>query len=124
MRYIFCSSFLFCVCLCNIVLSVSCSLVVTCWDFLDLLYVMFSCVFVTFPYGILGQVLYLIISIPDLCLLTFISTKLLLMVCKILKLFQMGYMTFDSRIKGTYTYNLSSVHDANSSFIVVPRVFI
>ena len=26
-----------------------------------------NCVFVTFPYGILGQVWYLIVSIPDLC---------------------------------------------------------
>ena len=29
----------------------------------------FSCVFVTFPYGALGQVRYLIVSIPDLCIL-------------------------------------------------------
>ena len=28
----------------------------------------FSCIFVTFPYGILGQVWYLIVLIPDLCL--------------------------------------------------------
>ena len=28
---------------------------------------MFNCVFVTFPCGTLGQVLYLIVSIPDLC---------------------------------------------------------
>ena len=35
--------------------------------------IMFSCVFVTFPYGLLGQVWYLIVSIPDLCLLTFID---------------------------------------------------
>ena len=30
-------------------------------------FVMFYCVFVTFPCGILGQVWYLIVSIPDLC---------------------------------------------------------
>ena len=30
-----------------------------------LLFVMFNCVFVTFPCGILGQVWYLIVSIPD-----------------------------------------------------------
>ena len=51
-----------------------CKPVVTCWaraDHLALLYVMFSCVFVTFPYGVLGQVWYLIVSIPDLCLLYF-----------------------------------------------------
>ena len=31
-----------------------------------LLFVMFNCVFVSFPCGILGQVLYLIVSIADL----------------------------------------------------------
>ena len=52
---------------CRAVLSVPCSLVVTCWDRTDLLallYVMFSCVFATFPYGVLGQVWYMIVSIP------------------------------------------------------------
>ena len=32
-----------------------------------LLFVMFNCTFVTFPCGILGQVRYLIVLIPDLC---------------------------------------------------------
>ena len=32
-----------------------------------LLFMMFNCVFATFPCGILGQVWYLIVSIPDLC---------------------------------------------------------
>ena len=36
-------------------------------DLWALLCVVFSCVFVTFPYGVPGQVLYLIVSIPDLC---------------------------------------------------------
>ena len=52
-------------------MSVSCSLVATYWERVDplaLLYVMFSCVFVTFQYGVLGQVLRLIVSISDLCL--------------------------------------------------------
>ena len=40
-------------------------------DVLALLCVMFSCVFVTFPYGNLGQVWYLIVSIPDLCLIPY-----------------------------------------------------
>ena len=35
-----------------------------------LLFVMFNCAFVTFLYGILGQVWYLIVSIPDLCSLS------------------------------------------------------
>ena len=44
------------------ILSVLCSLVITCWeraDHLALLCVMLPCVFVTFPYGVLGQVWYL-----------------------------------------------------------------
>ena len=41
-------------------------------DLLALLYVMFPCVFVSFPYGILGRVWYLILSIPDLCLLPYL----------------------------------------------------
>ena len=40
-------------------------------DLLPRLYVKFSCVFVTFQCGVLGQVLYLIVSIPDLCLLNY-----------------------------------------------------
>ena len=43
---------------------------VICWQRVNLLAflnVMFSCVFVTFPCGVLGQVWYLIVSIPDLC---------------------------------------------------------
>ena len=47
---------------CPAVLSVHSILVVTCWEManlLTLLYVMCSCVFVTFPFGLLGQVWYL-----------------------------------------------------------------
>ena len=40
-------------------------------DLLALLCVMFSCVFVTFPHGVLGQVWYLIVLISDLYLLSF-----------------------------------------------------
>ena len=66
--------FVFCVVLCRAVLSVPCSLVITCWDkgdLLVLLCVMFSCGFVTFPCGVLVHVWYLIVSIPDLCLLPY-----------------------------------------------------
>ena len=53
-------------------LAVPCSLVIReRADLLALLYVMFSCNFVTFPYGHSGQVWYLIVSIPDLCLLPY-----------------------------------------------------
>ena len=73
-RCFFCGSFLlfmFHVYLCYAVLSVLCSLVITCWkraDLLALLCVVFSCAFVTFPYGVPFQVWYLIVYIPDLCL--------------------------------------------------------
>ena len=36
------------------------------------LFVMFICIFVTFPSGILGQVWYFIVSIPDLCRLSYL----------------------------------------------------
>ena len=57
-------------------MSVSCSLDSTCWertDLLVLLYVMFTCVFVTLPYDVLGQLWYLIVQIPDLCLLSYFA---------------------------------------------------
>ena len=36
-----------------------------------LLYVTFCCVFVTYPYGFLSRLWYLIVSITDLCLLPY-----------------------------------------------------
>ena len=61
---------------CHAFLSVHWSLVVTCRERPDLLarlYGKFSCVNVTFPCGVLGQVWYLIASISDLCLLTYFA---------------------------------------------------
>ena len=61
---------------CHAFLSVQCSLVVTCWEranLLAVLCVMLYCVFVTFPCGFLGQVWYLIVSIPDLYLITYFN---------------------------------------------------
>ena len=60
----------------HIVLSVSCSLVVTCSkraDLLALLYLTFCCDCGTFPYGVLGRVWNLIVSIPELCLLPYFA---------------------------------------------------
>ena len=37
-------------------------------DFLALMFVMFSCVFATYPYGVPGQVWFLIVSISDTCI--------------------------------------------------------
>ena len=39
-----------------------------------LLFVMFNCVFVTFPCGIMGQVWYLIVLIADRCRLSYIKS--------------------------------------------------
>ena len=76
-RRFFCGSFLlFVFRVCHVFLSVYCNLVVTCWERADplaLLYVMFDCVFVSFPCGVLGQVRRLIVSILDLCLLSYFS---------------------------------------------------
>ena len=73
----FCGSFLlFMFPFCRAFLSVHGSLVVTCWErayLLALFCVMFYCVFVTFPCGVLGQVWYLIVLIPDLCHLTYME---------------------------------------------------
>ena len=41
-----------------------------------LLYVMFYCAFVSFPYGVLGKVWNLMVSIPDLCLLSYFDSFL------------------------------------------------
>ena len=74
----FCGSFLlfmFYVCPYYTVLSVPCSLVITCWDGADLsalLCVMFPCVLVTFPCGVSGQVRYFIVSMPDICFLLYV----------------------------------------------------
>ena len=60
--------FVFSVCLCYTVLSVPCSIVITCSESADiwaLLCVVFSCAFATFPFGVLAQVWYLIVLIPD-----------------------------------------------------------
>ena len=67
--YVLCLS---CFCVCS-----SRLFVVTCWERADLLalVVMFNCVFVTFPCGILGYVWYLIVSIPDLCNLSYFAAQ-------------------------------------------------
>ena len=58
--------------------SVHCCLVVTCWeraDHLALVCEVLLC-FVTFPCGILGQVWYLIVSIPELCHLSYFNFRI------------------------------------------------
>ena len=68
---------LFVSCVCRAFASVHCCPVVTCLDWATpwLSFVMLNCVFVTFRCGILGQVWYLILSIPDFA--TFLTVFLL-----------------------------------------------
>ena len=59
---------------CHAVLPVPCTRLVIFWeraDLLAILCVIMSCVFVTCPYGVLGQVWYLIVPNPDRCLLLY-----------------------------------------------------
>ena len=70
------SLFMVHVCLCYAVVSVPCSLPITCLylaDLLALLCVVFSYVFVTVPYGVQNRVRNVIVSIADLCLPLYIK---------------------------------------------------
>ena len=66
---------LFISCVCHAFASIYCCLVVTCWERADIwfLFVMSNCDFVTFPCGILGQVWYLIVLIPDMVFAVFLT---------------------------------------------------
>ena len=61
-------------------------------------FVMFNCGFVTFPCGILGQVWYLIVTIPDLCKLSFFNYLSL-------------HLYFQSSINVQYSPNLACIPD-------------
>ena len=68
--------------LCFVFVMFSCLFIVVMWlpavervDLLALLYVMLHCTFVTFQCGVLGQVWCLIVSIPDLCRLSYFDSE-------------------------------------------------
>ena len=72
--YFFCGSLVFFVpCVSHAFVSVHCCLVITCWERADRLAPVGDvyCISVTFPCGNLGQVWYLIVSFPDLCILSY-----------------------------------------------------
>ena len=79
-RYFF-SFFLFCVCYAlarlfiDALWSPAGKGLTSCFSF-----VMSNCLFVTFPCGILGQVWYLVVSILDLCPLSYISLLIILFI--------------------------------------------
>ena len=68
--------------LCLVFVMLSCLFIAALWSPAGkgltswLSFVMVNCVFVTFPYGILGQVCYLIVLIPDLCHLSYFAACL------------------------------------------------
>ena len=64
------------VCVCYIVLSVNCSHIVNCWEKTGPLALLDLMFYVIFPYGVLGQVWILIVSIPELCILPFFISNL------------------------------------------------
>ena len=66
-----CGSFVICVS--HAFVYVHCCFVVTCLERANLLALVGDdcCIFVTFPCCILGQVWYMIVSFPDLCLLSY-----------------------------------------------------
>ena len=67
--------FLFMLRVCNAVFFVHSILVITSVDLLVLLFVMFSCVFVTFPCGVFGQGIgFLSLPSSSLCSVNFIQT--------------------------------------------------
>ena len=79
--YFFCGSFVFFVsCVSHAFSYVHCCLVVTCWERTGLLALVGDvyCIFVTFPCGILGQVLDLIVSFPDLCHFSYFVKQLVI----------------------------------------------
>ena len=68
--------FLFCLVFAmSLCASVYMCFVVTCWERADLLTLVCGvcCAIGHFPISILGQVWYLIVSIPDLCILTYFT---------------------------------------------------
>ena len=78
-------------CLCHTVLSVPCRIEDTCWESADLLAflrVMSFLCFVTFPYGALDQVWYVIVLNPDLCLLPYFCNR-----CALQKIFLVASQT-------------------------------
>ena len=67
--------------LCLVFVMLSCMFIAAVWSPAGngkgliswLFFVMFNCVFITFPCGILGQVWYLLVSFPDLCHLSYLD---------------------------------------------------
>ena len=96
---------------CHAFLSVHCCLVVSYWEragLLALLYVLFYCIFVTFPCGVLGQVWYLY------RFLIFASLLILLRMCDTYQLVYFKDYLIDFTDKTFYVENCTTVLPAKS----------
>ena len=116
-RYFLCGPFVL------FMLSVHCCLVVTCWEGADLLAPVcdVSLCFVTFPCGILGQVWYLIVSIPDLCPLSYCVICIILqnIRCSFLSLFDY-YMTL-LILQNTLIYKFQHLIVPHTTYDIFPQ---
>ena len=72
-----------------------------------LLFVIFHCVFVTFPCGILGQVRYLIVLIPDHCHLSYFEAGILFELYKYLVRSYIPLVLCRVVISGTRSKNIN-----------------
>ena len=78
-----------------------------------LLFVVLNCVVVTFPFGILGQVWYLIVSTPDLCPISDFNTVRILEQCPWLLNFAYSYKMVCNFTKNKQKYAKHSIHSLN-----------
>ena len=109
-------------CVCHASSSVHCCLVVTCWERADLLalVVMFNWVFVTIPCGILGQVGYLIVSIPDLCRLSYFHPATRSLESTSLQIISVRASDSIKRLIPTVTYIVTCIDMVNKVTLCMP----
>ena len=95
--------------------SVYMCLVVTCWERADLLALVCAVLLLPvvchFPIGILGQVWYLIVSIPDLCTLTYFDLYQLFSICTCINFglanfYESLYLYLSGQIVAVFMYSL------------------
>ena len=112
-RYLFCGSLVF-LCLVVVCSLLPCGHLLSCH-----LFPMFHCIFVTFQCGILGQVWYLILSIPDVCHLSYSaggSNRTFLQACWGLMYCKYTYHCLLTRNRPT-CFKIANFWDAISPFL-------
>ena len=106
--------------------SVYCCLVVTCWERADLLAFVGDvyCIFVTFPFGILGHVWYLIDSFTDHCCLSDCDANIQYLAIRMMKLIIDVLYCFYLKYKNLFYDTLSIFQNCylvkNFGFLAIP----